>query len=148
MYNFPYFAVIPCSATKRSASEYFINSFPGHIWELLFFHVRRLTDPHSLSRRGCRHSQVHKQSEFESSALQFNMWSKKRTALVRPVSLHISWITAKVVKLLTNICFFVKILQIMDTIKGTMTEIYNDLSKSTSGNTIAEVNSGIESDAH
>lgn len=27
----------------------------------------------------------------------------------------------------------------MDTIKGTMTEIYNDLSKSTSGNTIAEV---------
>lgn len=30
-------------------------------------------------------------------------------------------------------------LQIMDTIKGTMTEIYNDLSKSTSGNTIAEV---------
>lgn len=29
----------------------------------------------------------------------------------------------------------------MDSIKGTMTEIYNDLSKSTSGNTIAEVNS-------
>uniref|UniRef100_A0A668AN42 Protein kinase C binding protein 1, like n=1 Tax=Myripristis murdjan TaxID=586833 RepID=A0A668AN42_9TELE len=29
--------------------------------------------------------------------------------------------------------------QIMDTIKGTMTEIYNDLSKSTSGNTIAEI---------
>lgn len=29
--------------------------------------------------------------------------------------------------------------QIMDAIKGTMTEIYNDLSKSTSGNTIAEV---------
>ncbi|KAF7210151.1 MYND-type zinc finger-containing chromatin reader ZMYND8 isoform X3 [Nothobranchius furzeri] len=28
--------------------------------------------------------------------------------------------------------------KIMDTIKGTMTEIYNDLSKSTSGNTIAE----------
>lgn len=28
----------------------------------------------------------------------------------------------------------------MDTIKGTMTEIYNDLSKSTTGNTIAEVN--------
>lgn len=28
----------------------------------------------------------------------------------------------------------------MDSIKGTMTEIYNDLSKSTSGNTIAEVN--------
>lgn len=27
----------------------------------------------------------------------------------------------------------------MDAIKGTMTEIYNDLSKSTSGNTIAEV---------
>lgn len=27
----------------------------------------------------------------------------------------------------------------METIKGTMTEIYNDLSKSTSGNTIAEV---------
>ena len=31
------------------------------------------------------------------------------------------------------------LLQIMDAIKGTMTEIYNDLSKSTSGNTIAEV---------
>ena len=31
------------------------------------------------------------------------------------------------------------VFQIMDTIKGTMTEIYNDLSKSTSGNTIAEV---------
>uniref|UniRef100_A0A8C8A6V8 Protein kinase C binding protein 1, like n=1 Tax=Oryzias sinensis TaxID=183150 RepID=A0A8C8A6V8_9TELE len=31
------------------------------------------------------------------------------------------------------------IFQIMDTIKGTMTEIYNDLSKSTSGNTIAEI---------
>lgn len=31
----------------------------------------------------------------------------------------------------------------MDTIKGTMTEIYNDLSKSTSGNTIAEVNTDI-----
>uniref|UniRef100_A0A1A7WAU5 Protein kinase C binding protein 1, like n=1 Tax=Iconisemion striatum TaxID=60296 RepID=A0A1A7WAU5_9TELE len=30
--------------------------------------------------------------------------------------------------------------KIMDTIKGTMTEIYNDLSKSTSGNTIAELN--------
>ncbi|KAJ3586357.1 hypothetical protein NHX12_012757 [Muraenolepis orangiensis] len=29
--------------------------------------------------------------------------------------------------------------KIMDTIKGTMTEIYNDLSKSTSGNTIAEM---------
>ncbi len=27
----------------------------------------------------------------------------------------------------------------MDVIKGTMTEIYNDLSKSTTGNTIAEV---------
>lgn len=27
----------------------------------------------------------------------------------------------------------------MDAIKGTMTEIYNDLSKSTTGNTIAEV---------
>ncbi|KAG7477942.1 hypothetical protein MATL_G00074940 [Megalops atlanticus] len=29
--------------------------------------------------------------------------------------------------------------KIMDTIKGTMTEIYNDLSKSTSGNTVAEI---------
>ncbi|XP_068184555.1 MYND-type zinc finger-containing chromatin reader ZMYND8-like isoform X2 [Antennarius striatus] len=29
--------------------------------------------------------------------------------------------------------------KIMDTIKGTMTEIYNDLSKSTSGNTMAEI---------
>ncbi|XP_034393493.1 protein kinase C-binding protein 1-like isoform X9 [Cyclopterus lumpus] len=29
--------------------------------------------------------------------------------------------------------------KIMDTIKGTMTEIYNDLSKNTSGNTIAEI---------
>uniref|UniRef100_A0A8C7FNH6 Protein kinase C binding protein 1, like n=1 Tax=Oncorhynchus kisutch TaxID=8019 RepID=A0A8C7FNH6_ONCKI len=29
--------------------------------------------------------------------------------------------------------------QMMETIKGTMTEIYNDLSKSTSGNTIAEI---------
>lgn len=37
--------------------------------------------------------------------------------------------------------YFAKNLQIMDTIKGTMTEIYNDLSKSTSGNTIAEVKS-------
>lgn len=27
----------------------------------------------------------------------------------------------------------------MDAIKGTMTEIYNDLSKSTTGNTVAEV---------
>lgn len=35
----------------------------------------------------------------------------------------------------------------METIKGTMTEIYNDLSKSTSGNTIAEVNSGLQADA-
>uniref|UniRef100_A0A8C6W0K2 Protein kinase C binding protein 1, like n=1 Tax=Nothobranchius furzeri TaxID=105023 RepID=A0A8C6W0K2_NOTFU len=34
---------------------------------------------------------------------------------------------------------FYTFLQIMDTIKGTMTEIYNDLSKSTSGNTIAEI---------
>lgn len=34
---------------------------------------------------------------------------------------------------------FVFLFQIMDAIKGTMTEIYNDLSKSTSGNTIAEV---------
>uniref|UniRef100_A0A8C5C461 Protein kinase C-binding protein 1-like n=1 Tax=Gadus morhua TaxID=8049 RepID=A0A8C5C461_GADMO len=34
---------------------------------------------------------------------------------------------------------FVKSSQMMDTIKGTMTEIYNDLSKSTSGNTIAEI---------
>lgn len=31
------------------------------------------------------------------------------------------------------------VFQIMDAIKGTMTEIYNDLSKSTSENTIAEV---------
>nr|XP_023693868.1 protein kinase C-binding protein 1-like isoform X7 [Paramormyrops kingsleyae] len=29
--------------------------------------------------------------------------------------------------------------KVMDTIKGTMTEIYNDLSKSTSGNTVAEI---------
>ncbi|XP_051532698.1 protein kinase C-binding protein 1-like isoform X1 [Myxocyprinus asiaticus] len=29
--------------------------------------------------------------------------------------------------------------KIMDTVKGTMTEIYNDLSKSTSGNTVAEI---------
>uniref|UniRef100_A0A7N8XKI3 Protein kinase C-binding protein 1-like n=1 Tax=Mastacembelus armatus TaxID=205130 RepID=A0A7N8XKI3_9TELE len=36
-------------------------------------------------------------------------------------------------------CYLVKTLQIMDTIKGTMTEIYNDLSKTTSGNTIAEI---------
>lgn len=39
-------------------------------------------------------------------------------------------------------------LQIMDTIKGTMTEIYNDLSKNTSGNTIAEVNSGLQTGAN
>uniref|UniRef100_A0A8C8F4L3 Protein kinase C binding protein 1, like n=1 Tax=Oncorhynchus tshawytscha TaxID=74940 RepID=A0A8C8F4L3_ONCTS len=32
-----------------------------------------------------------------------------------------------------------QIIFMMDTIKGTMTEIYNDLSKSTSGNTIAEI---------
>lgn len=31
------------------------------------------------------------------------------------------------------------IFQIVDAIKGTMTEIYNDLSQNTSGNTIAEV---------
>lgn len=42
---------------------------------------------------------------------------------------------------------FAKTPQIMDTIKGTMTEIYNDLSKSTSGNTIAEVNSVFEAGA-
>lgn len=36
----------------------------------------------------------------------------------------------------------------MDTIKGTMTEIYNDLSKSTSGNTIAEVTTGIKTSAY
>lgn len=35
--------------------------------------------------------------------------------------------------------YLLVIFQIMDAIKGTMTEIYNDLSKSTSGNTIAEV---------
>lgn len=34
---------------------------------------------------------------------------------------------------------FSTLFQIMDAIKGTMTEIYNDLSKNTSGNTIAEV---------
>lgn len=34
-------------------------------------------------------------------------------------------------------CFF--IFQMMDAIKGTMTEIYNDLSKNTTGSTIAEV---------
>ena len=43
-------------------------------------------------------------------------------------------------KLWINPTFFEN-LQIMDTIKGTMTEIYNDLSKNTSGNTIAEVKS-------
>lgn len=31
------------------------------------------------------------------------------------------------------------IFQMMDAIKGTMTEIYNDLSKNTTGSTIAEV---------
>lgn len=36
----------------------------------------------------------------------------------------------------------------MDTIKGTMTEIYNDLSKSTSGNTIAEVKPVIQKVAY
>lgn len=40
---------------------------------------------------------------------------------------------------MVKIFFYV---QIMETIKGTMTEIYSDLSKSTTGNTIAEVNSG------
>uniref|UniRef100_A0A7N6BDS4 Protein kinase C binding protein 1, like n=1 Tax=Anabas testudineus TaxID=64144 RepID=A0A7N6BDS4_ANATE len=39
----------------------------------------------------------------------------------------------------TVLITFLYNLQIMDTIKGTMTEIYNDLSKSTSGNTIAEI---------
>lgn len=37
------------------------------------------------------------------------------------------------------ISIFPTLFQIMDAIKGTMTEIYNDLSKNTSGNTIAEV---------
>lgn len=47
--------------------------------------------------------------------------------------------TRKIIKLvfLVNIGF--TLFQIMDAIKGTMTEIYNDLSKNTSGNTIAEV---------
>lgn len=33
----------------------------------------------------------------------------------------------------------VSVFQMMDAIKGTMTEIYNDLSKNTTGSTIAEV---------
>lgn len=36
-----------------------------------------------------------------------------------------------------NVLFF--LFQMMDAIKGTMTEIYNDLSKNTTGSTIAEV---------
>lgn len=35
--------------------------------------------------------------------------------------------------------FFLFVFQMMDAIKGTMTEIYNDLSKNTTGSTIAEV---------
>ena len=35
--------------------------------------------------------------------------------------------------------FFHFVFQMMDAIKGTMTEIYNDLSKNTTGSTIAEV---------
>lgn len=40
----------------------------------------------------------------------------------------------------TPIFFFSHfVFQMMDAIKGTMTEIYNDLSKNTTGSTIAEV---------
>lgn len=38
-----------------------------------------------------------------------------------------------------NFFFLIFVFQMMDAIKGTMTEIYNDLSKNTTGSTIAEV---------
>lgn len=50
------------------------------------------------------------------------------------------WILIGCLKCLPNTHFSV---QIMETIKGTMTEIYSDLSKNTTGNTIAEVNSEV-----
>lgn len=57
--------VCVCSATERCASECFINCRPGLI--ILSFNDRRRADPHSVGRRGCRYSQVHKQGRSRSS---------------------------------------------------------------------------------
>lgn len=54
-----------CSATERCASECFINCRPGLI--ILSFNDRRRADPHSVGRRSCRYSQVHKQGKLRSS---------------------------------------------------------------------------------
>lgn len=119
-----------CSATERCASECFINCRPGLI--ILSFNDRRRADPHSVGRRGGRYSQVHKQGRFHSSLQP--LARKKYQSCGGFTTGSAGWILAGGLK-----CFCV---QIMETIKGTMTEIYSDLSKSTTGNTIAEVNSG------
>lgn len=125
-----------CSATERCASECFINCRPGLI--ILSFNDRRRADPHSVGRRGCRYSQVHKQGRSRSSLQPGKI--KKRQDCGRFVNHSAPWILTGCLKSFPNMHFSV---QIMETIKGTMTEIYSDLSKSTTGNTIAEVNSGV-----
>lgn len=125
-----------CSATERCASECFINCRPGLI--ILSFNDRRRADPHSVGGRGCRYSQVHKQGRSHSSLQPGKI--KKPPGLWQIWESLCSLDSYRMFKSFPNMHFSV---QIMETIKGTMTEIYSDLSKSTTGNTIAEVNSGV-----
>lgn len=53
---------------------------------------------------------------------------------IRVVEMKLKWFSIKNIYLKVLFVF-----QMMDAIKGTMTEIYNDLSKNTTGSTIAEV---------
>lgn len=71
--------------------------------------------------------------------MKFKERTSQRTNYV--LVAHLSLIFKIIHKIFFRISY-VTLLQIMDAIKGTMTEIYNDLSKSTSGNTIAEVRVG------
>lgn len=127
--------VCVCSATERCASECFIHCRPSLI--ILSFNDRRRADPHRVGRRGCRYSQVHQQGRWHSclQALRRKKYQDCSGFTTRSICL----ILAGCLKCLPSMHFCV---QIMETIKGTMTEIYSDLSKSTTGNTIAEVKSG------
>lgn len=137
LFNFSWhFSIfVNCSTTKRPSSKLLINSGTDHIC-CVVSGVSRLADPHSFSRCSSRYRQIHQQSKSQSPliillihGLEFFTYSFEYLLLCSLVLL------CKYVKCITSLFFS----QIMDTIKGTMTEIYNDLSKSTSGNTIAEV---------
>uniref|UniRef100_A0A3B5Q0M9 Protein kinase C binding protein 1, like n=1 Tax=Xiphophorus maculatus TaxID=8083 RepID=A0A3B5Q0M9_XIPMA len=81
-------------------------------------------------------SGVQGQSQTRSQQLQSQQNSSSTRYQTRQALLLCSLdLLCKYLKCITLLFFS----QIMDTIKGTMTEIYNDLSKSTSGNTIAEI---------